>query len=422
MKRIIVSAFVAMAAVALSAQNLGSQSTKPQKFEGLAQTPPMGWNSWNTFGTNVTAQLVKETADLFVKLGLKDAGYEYVVIDDGWMEMERDAETYLLVPHKEKFPQGMKEVADYVHSKGLKLGIYNCAGIMTCAGYPGTRGYEFIDARQYAEWGIDYLKYDWCHTGESNGGLSYQQDARASYTIMRDALYKAGRPILFSICEWGDNQPWLWGEPVGHMWRVTGDIINCWDCELNHGGWAQLGLWEVIRKRGDIRKYSGPGHWNDYDMLEVGNGFSPAEDRTHFTMWCMLASPLMLGNDIRSMSKETLELITNKELIAIDQDKLGIQGFRYLNDNGFEIWVKPLENEEWAVAFVNMTENPRQLSYDWKKHPLQDILAGKYVDFNNTTYTLRDVFAKKAVGDTSKKLERVIEGHDVAVYRISQKK
>ena len=143
MKRVLVSAFVAMATVALSAQNLGSQSTKPQKFEGLAQTPPMGWNSWNTFGTNVTAQLVKETADLFVKLGLKDAGYEYVVIDDGWMEMERDAETYLLVPNKEKFPQGMKEVADYVHSKGLKLGIYNCAGILTCAGYPGTRGYEF---------------------------------------------------------------------------------------------------------------------------------------------------------------------------------------------------------------------------------------------------------------------------------------
>ena len=394
-------------------------SANAQKFEGLTPTPPMGWNSWNTFGCDISENVVRETADLFIKLGLKDAGYQYVVIDDGWMEMQRDPETLLLVPDKKKFPNGIKPLADYVHSKGLKFGIYNCAGVLTCGGYPGTRGYEFLDAKQYASWGVDFLKYDWCSTGAGNGGFSYQQDARASYSIMRDALRKAGRPILFSICEWGDNQPWLWGAEVGNMWRVSGDIAHCWDCEQSFGGWASLGIWKIIRLHPNIRQYSGPDHWNDFDMLEVGNGMAPNEDRVHFAMWCMLASPLMLGNDIRKMSKETLELVTNKELIAVDQDPLGIQGFRYINDNGFEIWVKPLDKGDWAVAFVNMTENTRSLNYDWSHVYIKDGQFNREMNFSRDTYKLRDLFAHKDVGTTATPLKRDVPGHDIVVFRLS---
>lgn len=393
-----------------------------QKFEGLAPTPPMGWNSWNTFGCDISEKTVKETADLFIKLGLKDAGYQYVVIDDGWMEMERDAETLQLVPNKQKFPNGIKTVADYVHSKGLKFGIYNCAGTKTCGGYPGTRGYEYMDAKVYASWGVDFLKFDWCSTGGGNGGFDYQQDAKASYTIMRDAIYKAGRPMIFNLCEWGDNKPWEWGAKVGHMWRVAGDIALCWDCELNYGTWSSLGFWQVIRKHPDIRKYSGPDHWNDYDMLEVGNGMTKEEDRTHFSMWCMLASPLVLGNDISKMSKETLELVTNKELIAINQDKLGIQGFRFINEEGFELWVKPLDNDEWAFAFVNMTEGELNISYDWARHFVKDGLVNREINWSDRRYTVRDCTDKKDAGDTTKRFEKRLARHDIAVLRLTPKK
>lgn len=399
--------------IALAAAMTVSATTNAQKFEGLALTPTMGWNSWNTFACDIDENLVRETADLFVKLGLKDAGYQYVVIDDCWMEMERDPQTMKLVPDRKKFPNGIKPLADYVHSKGLKFGIYNCAGTKTCAGYPGTRGYEYLDARQYAEWGVDFLKYDWC--------FHSTQDARASYSLMRDALYAAGRPIVFNICEWGDAQSWEWGEDIGHSWRISGDIARCWDCQENYGGWAKLGLWPIIRLRGDIRKHHGPDHWNDFDMLEVGNGMSAAEDRTHFVMWSMLASPLILGNDIRKMSKETLELVTNKEVIAVDQDKLGVMGFRFLNDKGFEVWVKPLDNNEWAVAFVNMTEQKRTLNYDWNRY-VKDSLTDRELKCSDTTYKVRDLLGKKDAGDTSKPLVREIESHDVYVVRLTPSK
>lgn len=404
---------------ALAAIAVGAQA---QKFEGLALTPTMGWNSWNTFGCDISEKVVKETADLFVKLGLKDAGYEYIVIDDGWMLMERDPETYLLVPDPEKFPNGIKAVSDYVHSKGLKIGIYNCAGVLTCGGYPGTRGFEYIDAKQYAQWEIDFLKYDWCSTGAGNGGYSYQQSPEASYTLMRDAIYKAGRPMVFNICEWGDNNPWLWGKDIGHSWRISGDIAPCWDCELSYGGWSSWGVWPIIRMRQGIRQYSGPDHWNDFDMLEVGNGMSAAEDRTHFAMWCMLASPIVLGNDIRSMSKETLELVTNKELIAIDQDKLGIQAFRFINEKGYEVWVKPMDNGEWAVAFCNVTENTINIDYDWTRHLMKDALFNREEDFTKAKFTLRDATNKKDAGTTEKNFQREIASHDIVVLRLTPKK
>ena len=380
-----------------------------QKFEGLAETPPMGWNSWNTFATDIDEQLVKDIADKFVELGLKDAGYEYIVLDDGWMSMQRD-ENGNLVPDPEKFPSGMKALADYVHSKGLKFGLYNCAGSKTCAGYPGSRGYEYQDARSYAEWDVDYLKYDWCNTGKQN--------AVAAYTTMRDALYKAGRPIVFSICEWGDNQPWTWGEDVGHLWRVTGDIINCWDCEIGHGSWSSWGIWKIINMHGNIRKAAGPGHWNDFDMMEVGNGLTDAEDRSHFAMWSMLSSPLIMGNNPLTASKETIKTLSNKEVIAVNQDKLGIQALRFSNEGDFEIWVKPLANEEWAMTFVNMADTPRNLDFDWTRHQIGDDVNGRRLEVKNTKFRIRDLYAHKEIGDTGQKLKATIGSHDVLMVRL----
>lgn len=382
-----------------------------QKFPGLAETPPMGWNSWNTFATDINEELVKDIADKFVELGLKDAGYEYIVLDDGWTTRERDAEGKL-VPDPKKFPNGMKALIDYVHAKGLKFGLYNCAGTKTCAGYPGSRGHQYQDARQYAEWGVDYLKYDWCNVGETN--------AKAAYTTMRDALYAAGRPIVFSICEWGDNKPWTWAEDIGHMWRVTGDIVNCWDCEVGHGSWSSWGLWKIINLRGNIRKATGSGHWNDYDMMEVGNGFTDSENRTHYAMWCMLASPLIMGNDLRSTSPETIKTLINKEVVAVNQDKLGIQGLRFSNEGDFEIWVKPLADGEWAMTFVNMTEESKSIDFDWERHEIGDDVNGRSLDVKNETFKIRDLYNHKDLGKTNKNLKATIGSHDVLMLRLTK--
>ncbi|MCU4164023.1 glycoside hydrolase family 27 protein [Carboxylicivirga caseinilyticus] len=384
-----------------------------QKAENLALTPPMGWNSWNTFGTDINEKLVKDIADAFVETGLKDAGYEYLVLDDGWMAMERD-ENYNLVPDPKKFPNGMKAVVDYVHSKGLKFGIYNCAGNKTCAGYPGSRGFEYQDAKLYAEWGVDFLKYDWCNTENLN--------AKGAYQTMRDALHATGRPILFSICEWGDNDPWKWGEEMGHMWRVTGDIINCWDCKVGHGTWSSLGVWPIIKLRKDIRKYSGPGHWNDFDMMEVGNGMPVGQDRVHFAMWVMLSSPLIMGNDLRSASEETIEILTNEEVIAVSQDKLGIQAYCHSDEGKIEMWAKPMADGEWAFAIVNMSEEPVEIDHDWSWHPVKDDLSGRSLSVEQNEYTIRDLYNHKDLVTTKKNLKATIPGHDVLMIRLTPKK
>src|ERR1043166_1570409 len=279
----------------------------------LARTPPMGWNSWNKFGCNVSEKLIREMADAVVSSGMKDAGYTYVVIDDCW-QTGRDAEGNI-TPDPQRFPSGMKALADYVHSKGLKFGLYSDAGTLTCQKRPGSRGYEFQDARQYAAWGVDYLKYDWCSTGTQN--------QPASYSIMRDALLKSGRAIVFSICEWGTSKPWTWARDVGNLWRTTSDIQDCWDCRRDWGG---MGFVHILDLQDGLEAYAGPGHWNDPDMLEVGNGgMTPTEYRAHFSLWCILAAPLMAGNDLRQMSPDIAEILTNKELIAVDQDPLGLQ-------------------------------------------------------------------------------------------------
>ncbi len=314
-----------------------------QKYEGLALTPPMGWNSWNTFQTNISDSLVRATADIIISSGMKDAGYTYLVLDDGWLTKERDPRTGDLIPDPKKFPNGMKVLIDYVHSRGLKFGLYNCAGTKTCAGYPGTRGYEYQDARFYASLGIDYLKFDWCS--------SQGQNAKESYTTMSKALKAAGRPIVFSLCEWGSNKPWEWAENVGQLWRTTGDISALFDSYIDHGRWKQLVVMPIADMQSDLRKYAGPGHWNDPDMLEVGNGMSTGEDRAHFSLWCILAAPLMAGNDLRKMSRETDAILTNKEVIAVNQDPMGVEGYRYRVQDSLETWVKPLSDGDWAVCF-----------------------------------------------------------------------
>lgn len=380
-----------------------------QKFEGLALTPPMGWNSWNTFGTDINEALVKDIANKFDELGLKDVGYEYIVLDDGWMSKERDVNGNL-VADPQKFPSGMKALADYVHSKGLKFGLYNCAGDKTCAGYPGSRGNQYQDARLYASWGVDFLKYDWCNAEKIN--------AESAYITMRDAIKAAKRPMVFSICEWGDNEPWVWAEKVGHTWRVTGDIINCWDCEVGHGTWSSSGIWKIINMRKEIRKAAGPGHWNDYDMMEVGNGMSNAEDRSHFAMWCMLSSPLIMGNDLRTASSETIKTLTNTEVIAVNQDELGIQGFRFTNENNIEIWIKPLANDEWAITFINMSDEQISIDFDWIKHEIGDNLNNRMLKVKDQNYKIRDLFNHKNMGDTSVNLKAKIDSHDVLMIRL----
>lgn len=379
-----------------------------QKFDKLALTPPMGWNSWNKFGCDVSEKLIREVADVMVSSGMMDAGYIYLNIDDCW-HGERDSLGFIH-ENPERFPSGMKALADYVHSKGLKLGIYSDAGTKTCGGHPGSRGHEYQDAITYAQWGIDYLKYDWCNTGELN--------AKEAYITMRDALYSAGRPVVFSICEWGNNKPWTWGNEIGHLWRTTGDIVDCWDCELGHGNWVSNGIMKILDMQKELRQYAGPGHWNDPDMMEVGNALTVSESRAHFTMWCMLAAPLIAGNDIRSMSKEIRDILTNNDVIAVDQDVLGIQGFKMYDYGDLEIWVKPLNNDEWAFCFLNRADVVKSVELNWKENPVYDGVSGKNVEFHKTTYKIKDLWANKDAGTTDVSFKAQVPAHDVILLRL----
>ena len=381
-----------------------------QKIKGLAMTPPMGWNSWNTFASNINEKMVLEMADVMVSSGMKDAGYTYLVLDDAWMAMKRDSITGDLVADPVKFPRGMKYVSDYVHSKGLKFGLYNCAGTKTCAGYPGTRGYEYQDARFYARMGVDYLKYDWCNTEGIN--------AKEAYTTMSKALAITGRPIVFSLCEWGDNKPWEWAEPVGHLWRTTGDIYHCFDCVKDHGTWKSWGVMQILDKQHGLRGYAGADHWNDPDMMEVGNGLTAGENRAHFSLWAMLAAPLIAGNDLRNMTNETRQILTNKEIIAIDQDILGIQGYRYEVKDSVETWLKPLKDGNWAVVFLNRSIQTKQVEFNWQKEMIKDTLSGLSLDAKLKPYKLRNIWAAKEQGTTKQDFRALIPGHDVIVLRL----
>jgi len=388
------------------------KTTKPvplsdSLYRSLAATPPMGWNSWNKFGCNVSEDLIKEMADAIVANGLRDVGYEYVVIDDCW-QVDRDADGNI-VPDPERFPSGMKALADYIHSLGLKFGVYSCAGSLTCQGRPGSKGHQYQDAIQYAKWGVDYLKYDWC----SNDG----QVAKAAYQTMSEAIKAAGRPIVLSICEWGENKPWEWGEGIGHLWRVTPDIRACYDCSFDWGG---VGVLQCIDADADLYPYAGPGHWNDAEMLEVGNGeLTYDESVTHFSMWCMLAAPLMSGNDLRNMDKQTLQILTNKEVIAVNQDKLGQQGIRFMDMGDQEIWAKPLANGEIAVCFMNRGSSVWDLDYNWTN---QTMYFAREINFKKKTYAVRDLWQHKDIGTSKDRLKAKIPAHGVLMVRLSPEK
>lgn len=371
-----------------------------------AQTPPMGWNSWNKFGCNVSEKLIMDMADKMVETGMKDAGYEYVVIDDCW-QVDRDSLGFIQAD-PDRFPHGMKYLADYIHSKGLKFGLYSCAGSYTCQGRPGSRGHQFQDALMYAKWGVDFLKYDWC----SDEG----QNAQAAYATMSDAIKESGRPIILSICEWGEHEPWKWGKGIGHLWRVTADIRDCYQCLFDWGG---VGVLNVIDKMADLYPYAGPGHWNDAEMLEVGNGgMTKDEYITHFSMWCMLAAPLMAGNDLTKMDKDTHEILTNKEVIAVDQDPMGEQGRRFMDMGEKEIWAKPLSNGELAVCFLNRTDFPWKLDYNWRA---QTIYFANEVNIHANEYVIRDLWKHKDIGTTAQNTKVTIPAHGVLMVRLSKK-
>jgi alpha-galactosidase len=315
---------------------------------GLARTPPMGWNSWNKFAGKVDDAAVRGMADAMATNGMKAAGYEYVNIDDTW-EGGRDAQGN--ITSNKKFPD-MKALADYVHSKGLKIGIYSSPGPNTCAGYEGSYGHEEQDAKTYASWGIDYLKYDWCgaHT------LYTDEEMQAVYQKMGDALVKSGRPILYSLCQYGRAEVWKWGAVVGgNAWRTTGDIRDSWD-SMTKIGFAQ----------DELAPFAKPGHWNDPDMLEIGNGgMNEDEYKTHMTLWAILAAPLLAGNDLRDMSPQIASILTNREVIALDQDKEGRQGRRVSKLGEQEIWSRPLSDNEQAVALFNRGAEPKAITVVW---------------------------------------------------------
>ncbi len=344
----------------------------------------------------MSEDLIKQAADAMVSSGMKDAGYEYIVIDDCW-QVGRD-EQGNIIPDPKRFPSGIKALADYVHSKGLKFGLYSDAGLLTCQKRPGSRGYEFQDARQYAAWGVDYLKFDWCEHGTQN--------AEASYSLMRDALAKSGRPIAFSICEWGSNKPWLWAGDVGNLWRTTGDIQDCWDCRRDWGG---MGFVHILDLQDGLEAYAGPGHWNDPDMLEVGNGgMTDAEYRAHFSLWCILAAPLMAGNDIRSMTPAIRDILTNKEVIAVDQDPMGMQGRRVARNGDLDVWAKQLADGSRAVALLNRGASSAKITVRWRDLGYPDSVSA----------SVRDLWEKKDLGKMTGSFSAEVPSHGVVMVRV----
>ena len=368
----------------------------PALDNSLARTPPMGWNSWNKFACNVTEDAVRSVADAMVKSGMKDAGYQYIVIDDCW-QISRDPDGNILADPK-RFPSGIKALADYVHSLGMKFGIYSDAGRKTCGGRPGSRGYEFQDARTYAKWGVDYLKYDWCST---NG-----QTTQESYTLMRDALQLAGRPIVFSICEWGNSKPWTWAPAVGNLWRTTTDIKDIWEGRMRGNG---AGVVTIADLQVDLADYAGPGHWNDPDMLEVGNGgMNLTEYRSHFSLWSIMAAPLIAGNDIANMKPEIHDILTNKDVIAVDQDALGKQGKRIRHENDQDVFVKPLDGGGVAVLLLNRGAAEQTISVTWEQLGLAA----------NQSFNGRDLWEHKDLGRLATQFSAPVASHGVAMITL----
>ncbi len=384
----------------------------------LVNTPPMGWNSWNTFGTNITDELIREIADKFIELGLDKAGYQYVVIDDCWSERDRDSKTGKIVPDKKKFPKGMKAVSDYVHSKGLKFGMYSCAGVRTCADYPGSYDHEFLDAETFAEYGVDFLKYDFCwKPSTANGPLLYRR--------MGNALRACGRDILFSACNWGSDNVWTWIRSAGaHMYRSTGDIFD-----------NATSFSDIAKSQMEKFCYSAPQCFNDMDMLTVGmygkgnvgreEGEMSKEEKeiwfrryqNQFSLWCLMGSPLMLGSDIRKMDRDILELITNRDLIRINQDPECRPAFVVRNwpVDCACVMAKLLSDGTIAVGMFNFTED---------RHGAQ--IMNEELGFSYASgYTLdyKDIFTGEVITtDYQEKVYEIIPPYGCRMFIVTPRK
>jgi alpha-galactosidase len=371
----------------------------------LAATPPMGWNSWNKFGGGVTDTLVRGIADAIVSSGMQAVGYQYINIDDMWQASSRDSSGNI-VPDGTKFPNGMKALSDYVHGKGLKLGLYSDRGTKTCAGKPGSYSYETKDAQTYASWGVDYLKYDNCSPA---AGSNIQTD----YTNMANALKATGRPIVFSICAW-----WFytWETSIGQLWRTGTDITDTWDKDShsfisllnNNGGWSGRYSGASYGSPG-LAQYAVPGHWNDPDMLEVGNGgMTDTEYQSHFSLWAIMAAPLIAGNDIRNMSAATKNILTNADVIAVDQDPLGIQGKPISTSTTLEVWSKKLSGTQtYAVVLFNRTAASSDITVTWSS-----------LGITSASATVRDLWSHTDLGSTATQYTATVPSHGVVMLKV----
>ena len=378
--KILASTLLAVASLAFAA----ATPPPPAATSQLALTPPMGWNSWNHFECKVSDAVVRAAADAILSSGMKSVGYQYVNIDDCW-QGRRDAQGN--IQPNERFPD-MTALAAYVHSKGLKLGIYSSPGPKTCAGYEGSFGHEEQDAQTYARWGVDYLKYDWC---------SATGDERAAYAKMHDALVRTGRPIVFSLCQYGWQSVWTWGASVGgNLWRTTDDISDNYD-RMSVLGFSQNGL----------ERFAGPGHWNDPDMLEIGNGgMKDDEYRTHMSLWCLLAAPLIAGNDLAAMTPATLAILANPEVIAVDQDPAGIQGHRVAEEGPLEIWIKPLADGTKAVGMFNRGTYEAPITVRFELLGIGE------------SASIRDLWAHRDLGEFHSSYEAKVPRHGVVMLRV----
>lgn len=382
-----------LALLALVSGSAGGDARAVGWDNGLAATPPMGFNNWNATqcGPAFSASTVEATADRLVATGLRDSGYRFVNLDDCWALPARDA-TGRLVPDPQRFPDGIAGVAAYVHARGLELGIYSSAGTRTCSavGFPGSLGHEVSDARQFAAWGVDYLKYDNCN----NDGV----DARQRYTTMRDALAATHRPIVYSVCEWGESAPWEWAGGVGNSWRTTADVTDDWASVVSN-----------FRHNVGLAAAAGPGHWNDPDLLEVGNGgLTPVEDRSQFTLWAMMNAPLLISTDLSAATPDVYRVVGNRAVIALDQDPLGRQAVQVTDSGGAHVLVKPLANGDRAVALFNDTEKPMRIGTDLAA---ADLPAGPH--------RLRDLWSGDTV-PTSGAIAALVAPHATVVYRVTR--
>ena len=402
-KTLLLSSFLLLSMLFVSAQ--------PTSRSQLTPTPPMGWMTWNLFQGNINEQLIRETADAMVEGGFRDAGYEYIFIDDLW-QGGRDRQNNI-IPDPEKFPNGIKALADYVHSKGLKLGIYSDAAQLTCGGWTASLGFEEQDARTFASWGIDYLKYDYCNAPEDSA------TARNRYRTMANALQKSGRNIALGVCEWGQRHAEEWCEEVGgQLWRTSYDVRDMWKDIVHQGG---MGILDIVNVTAPLAKYVRPGQWPDMDMLVVGLngkggpssdlggvGCTQTEYQTQMSMWCMMASPLAMTNDLRKVSDDDRRILLNPEIIAINQDPLGKGAERKVMNENYQIFVRPLANGTHAVALLNTCDKPLTLTADLTEL----VMPGKY--------TIRDVWQHKDIAHKTSKWKGRVMPHETRVFIIKK--